>query len=73
MRSVSPDEFVRFLGTPADMYWESVCVLPVRARSKSFAARSRAAGGRSSTDCGFVGFDVPFVVSGGGLSVGMVC
>jgi hypothetical protein len=41
-----------------------VVVLPSRARSKSFAARSRAAGGRSATDwggCDVLLLDGPFV------------
>jgi len=32
---------------PAERYWEIVAVSPARARSKSLAARSRAAGGRA--------------------------
>jgi hypothetical protein len=47
---VSPDEFVRFLGIPAVMYWCRVGVVPARARSKSLAAKSRAAGGREEGD-----------------------
>lgn len=46
--------FVRFGGTPASRYWPRVLVVPARARSKSFAARSSAAGGRSEADRGGV-------------------
>jgi len=54
MRSVSPDELVRFLGMPALTYCERVDVSPLRARSKRRAARSRAAGGRSEVDRAWV-------------------
>jgi len=44
---------------PAERYWEIVAVSPARARSKSLAARSRAAGGRA------VGFEPGWEVGGG--------
>jgi hypothetical protein len=47
---VSPVEFVRFLGMPALIYWCSIGVEPLRAKSKSLAASSRAAGGREDGD-----------------------
>lgn len=67
-------ELVRFLGTPASTYARRVWVSPARARSKSLAARSSAAGGRSEGLCGVTfsvevdwigGVCTPFVVGAG--------
>lgn len=70
MSSVSPEALVRFLGTPAETYCERVEVSPARARSKSLAARSRAAGGSSDGDLG--GSDVEGVGAAAAAAAALV-
>lgn len=68
---MSPDALVRFGGIPALTYCCRTGVAPVRARSKSLAARERAAGGRDDGsvdwdwDCGCIWASDWEVFSGG--------
>lgn len=61
---------MRLIGIPAVRYWEREGLSPARAWSNSFAASSRASGGRveGSFVCG-----VEVEGSGSGIGMGILC